>query len=194
MPAKCGWCGEWFLDPDPRLIEGRRWVRVLCDACWCFQTCDPAATEDERNDWFVLSTWMVTPDRDLLLLDVFREHAETTKHEQILRAQWELHHPANQGVEKAAFGLNIIQACLKAGLPIKPLPAEGDKVARARTVAARYETGTVYHRLGAPWLGDWEDELVDFPSGAHDDQVDCASYAGIELVHSSQYGVGFGIS
>ena len=33
--------------------------------------------------------------------------------------------------------------------------------------------------MGAAWLGDYEDELVGFPMGAHDDQVDTASYAAI---------------
>ncbi len=57
-------------------------------------------------------------------------------------------------------------------------------MARARTMAARYELGAVYHRRGAPWLGEWEEELIAFPNGEHDDQVDVAAYAGIELVRS----------
>lgn len=63
-----------------------------------------------------------------------------------------------------------------------PLQAEGDKVARARTMAARYEIGAVYHLLGASWRSDWDEDLVGFPSGEHDDQVDTAAYAGIVLV------------
>jgi predicted phage terminase large subunit-like protein len=158
--------------------------RVLASQCWRFQTCDPNALASEQSDWFALATWAVTPEGDLLLLDVFRTHAATTSHEQIMRQQYQRWQPAFQGVERAAFGLNIIQGAAKAGLPIKPLPAEGDKVARARTMAARYELGTVYHRRGAPWLGEWEEELAAFPNAEHDDQVDVAAYAGIELVHS----------
>jgi hypothetical protein len=40
----------------------------------------------------------------------------------------------------------------------------------------------VWHREGAPWLTDYEDELLSFPRGKHDDQVDTASIAG-EVVH-----------
>jgi phage terminase large subunit-like protein len=108
----------------------------------------------ERSDWFAVATWAVTPDADLLL-DMLRTHAETTIHEQIMRQQWQRWQPAYQGVERAAFGLNIIQAAAKAGLPIKPLPAEGDKAARTRTVVGPLLVGTVYHRRGAPWPGDW---------------------------------------
>ena len=156
--------------------------RVLQSACWIFQTVDTAATEKETSDYFVCSTWAVTPDKDLLLLDVFREKAETTKHEEILANQRSKWRPLFQGVENKTFGLNILQAAAKAGLPLKPLKADQDKVARSRPMQARYELGTVYHLADAEWLADFEDELVKFPHGANDDQVDTASYAAIVLI------------
>jgi hypothetical protein len=42
--------------------------------------------------------------------------------------------------------------------------------------AARYEAGKVFHLRSAPGLVDYEDELLAFPNGAHDDQVDAAVY------------------
>lgn len=163
------------------LVTGDGAKRVPKDSCWVFQTVDPAATESDRSDYFVAATWAVTKDRDLLLLDVFRERAETTKHIPIIRSLYERWRPSFQGVEKKTYGLNIIQAARREGLPIRPLPADVDKVSRARPVSARYEIGAVYHKQGAPWLDDWEAELVAFPHGAHDDQVDVAAYAGIEI-------------
>lgn len=165
------------------LFEGARRVgRFRAADCWRFQTCDPAATSKDIADWFVLSTWAVTPNKDLLLLDVYRDHVETTNHERTMSNGFTTWKPKFQGVERETFGLNIIQACKKAGLPVRPLPAEGDKVARSRTMAARYEIGAVYHLEDAAWRAAWEEELVDFPTGEHDDQVDTASYAGIVLV------------
>ncbi len=155
--------------------------RIDRSACWIFQTCDPAATENERNDWFVLATWAVTPGKDLLLLDVLRTHAETTKHKQVMRAAFQRWSPSFQGVENKTFGLNIIQECKRDGLPIVPLKADTDKVSRARPMAARYEIGAVYHKQGAQWLDIYEDELLAFNRGANDDQVDCAAYAGIKI-------------
>ena len=35
----------------------------------------------------------------------------------------------------------------------------------------------LYHLEGAHWLIDLEAELLSFPNGAHDDQVDVVSYA-----------------
>jgi predicted phage terminase large subunit-like protein len=66
------------------------------------------------------------------------------------------------------------------------LKADHDKVSRARPIAARYEIGAVYHPAGAPWLADYEGELLAFPHGGHDDQVDTASYAGIEIAGSPE--------
>lgn len=158
--------------------------RVLKTACWIFQTCDAAATEKEKSDYFVISTWAVTHDSDLLLLDVFREKAETTKHKRIMKDALTRWRPSFQGVENKTFGLNIIQDCVVEGYPIKELKADTDKVSRARPMSARYENGTVYHRQGAPWLQEYEDELIAFPNGEHDDQVDTASYAGIVLIEN----------
>ena len=54
--------------------------RVEKNSCSIFQTVDTAATEKETADYFVIATWAITPDRELLLLDIFRERIDTTKH------------------------------------------------------------------------------------------------------------------
>jgi predicted phage terminase large subunit-like protein len=48
-------------------------------------------------------------------------------------------------------------------------------------MVALYEAHRVYHRRGASWLREWEDEHLAFPNAAHDDQVDTGAYAAIEL-------------
>ena len=61
------------------------------------------------------------------------------------------------------------------------LRADTDKWSRAQPAAARLAAGSVYFLAGAPWLPGMEEELVTFPNGAHDDQVDCLSYAALEV-------------
>jgi predicted phage terminase large subunit-like protein len=181
---------SWFRYFHEEELEGIKYYilhgtdtekRIAASDCMIFQMVDAAATENEKSDYFVASTWAVSPEKDLLLLDVFRERAETTKHKQIMRNLYDQWRPAFQGVENKTFGLNIIQDCARDGLPIRPLKADTDKVSRSRPVSARYEIGTVYHRQNASWLFDWEDELISFPNGEYDDQVDTAAYAGIEV-------------
>jgi hypothetical protein len=64
----------------------------------------------------------------------------------------------------------------RTNLPAVDIHPDRDKVTRARALAARYEAGKVYHLRSAPGLADYEDELVAFPNGRHDDQVDAAVY------------------
>lgn len=151
--------------------------RLEKNRCSIFQTVDTAATEKETADYFVIATWAVTPDRELLLLDIFRERIDTTKHNKVIRDYYLRYKPFLIGIEEKTFGLTIIQQ-LKSELPIKALKADCDKVARALVVATKYENGLVYHPVKANWLTDYESELLEFPNGANDDQVDCAGYAG----------------
>ena len=54
---------------------------------------------------------------------------------------------------------------------IKGIRTKGDKVARMSYVEPIFE-GSNVHILRGEWNRDWRQELSDFPSGKHDDQVD----------------------
>ena len=51
-------------------------------------------------------------------------------------------------------------------------PHGGDKTTRASAVSAMVEAGKVALPRHAPWLTDYEVEMLTFPNAAHDDQVD----------------------
>lgn len=59
--------------------------------------------------------------------------------------------------------------------PIVGRKAEVDKVTRARSVAARYESGKIYHHRSLQG-SDFEVELLQFPKG-HDDMIDALGHA-----------------
>lgn len=161
------------------LIDGDKIKRIPYHKCLIFQTVDPAATEKETSDYFALLTFAMTPDRELIVIDAYNEKAETTKHLDILAQQQAKHSPVFQGIENVSFGLSLLQSARKAGFNIRPLKADRDKVARALTAKIRYEMGSIYHLAGEPWLPSLEAQLLDFPNGKHDDQVDCLAYAAI---------------
>ena len=52
-----------------------------------------------------------------------------------------------------------------------------DKEARLLAQSARFEAGQVHLPHDAPWLATYMDELLAFPNGRHDDQVDSTSQA-----------------
>lgn len=153
--------------------------RFLLDRCWCFQTCDPAGSTKTSADYFVLATWLVTPHRDLLLRDVIRMRLEGPDQPKLFEQGHKRWNPKLQGVETKNMGLTLFQTLRRRGLPVKDLKAEVDKETRALPVMARMEAGTVYFMQNAPWLDEYESELLVFPNGEFDDQVDVTSYAGI---------------
>src|SRR5258708_33149389 len=51
----------------------------------------------------------------------------------------------------------------------------GSKVERMAAQSAKIEAGHVPLPNSAPWLGDFLTELLSFPNGRHDDQVDSVS-------------------
>jgi hypothetical protein len=84
---------------------------------------------------------------------------------------------ARLSIEAVAFQATFVRELLNhTNLPAVAIRPDRDKVTRARTLAARYEAGKVFHLRSAPGLADYEDELVAFPNGRHDDQVDAAVY------------------
>lgn len=146
-------------------------------SCVCFQTCDPAGSAKSSADYFVLSTWYLTPKGQLLLRDVIREQLEGPDQPDLFRQAYQRWAPAVQGVEVAGLGLTLFQYLQRSGLPVVELKPDRDKVTRALPAAARYQSGSVYHYKPAPWLDAIEEELIGFPHAAHDDFVDTLSYA-----------------
>lgn len=157
--------------------------RYRKESLWCFQTVDTANSTKTINDYFVVSTWYVTPEHDLLLYDVYRTHIEGPDQKPLMRELRNRYRPRFQAVEDKTFGTNLIQEMRREGMTVRPIKVDKDKVTRSLVIAARYEVGMVYHREGAPWLTDYEDELLSFPRGKNDDQVDTASMAG-EIIHA----------
>lgn len=82
-------------------------------------------------------------------------------------------------VEDKANGPAVIDY-LKQEIPgIIPVEPDGSKVARAHAVTPLFEAGNVFFPAEAlaPWVVELEQELLHFPSDAHDDQVDALTQA-----------------
>jgi len=56
--------------------------------------------------------------------------------------------------------------------------SRSDKAVRAQSMRGRMALLGLYVRQGAPWLADLRAELLSFPAGAHDDQVDALGLIG----------------
>lgn len=63
------------------------------------------------------------------------------------------------------------------GYPYRGVRTSGDKITRAKPVAGAWDNGLIKLPKGAAWVDDFLHELVSFPNGGHDDQVDALSGA-----------------
>jgi predicted phage terminase large subunit-like protein len=60
----------------------------------------------------------------------------------------------------------------------RQFPTRGDKAVRAQSIIGRMALDGLRLRPDAPWIADLEAELLAFPAGKHDDQVDALGLAG----------------
>jgi len=87
-------------------------------------------------------------------------------------------------IEDAANGPAIIDTLKRSLNGIIPVRPEGSKVARFSAVSPLFEAGQVVLHKKSAFLQDFLTELLQFPLGRNDDQVDAASQA---LRRISQY-------
>lgn len=183
---------EWFRyfteTSEAYILETERGTRsVLKDQCWMFGTVDLAISLKQTADYTVFGVWAVTPERDLLLVDLVRAHFSNPEQVKQLRLLHQRHPQAYRWkIERVGYQLALIQQALAEGIPCSEYNpvGKGDKVARASTPSVWFENGKVYFRKFAAWVSDVESELMLFPRGAHDDIVDVCSMAADEVVVS----------
>jgi predicted phage terminase large subunit-like protein len=116
--------------------------------------------------------------QDFYLLDVRRAKLETPTLRRTILAvsdEWEVNATL---IENTELGRSLAQD-LRASHSLRPLleTARHDKLARLLAVSARFEAGQVLLPREASWLGAYTTELLAFPTGDHDDQVDATSQA-----------------
>lgn len=90
-----------------------------------------------------------------------------------MAAKWK---PSAIGIEQVQYQAAVVQELLRTTrLPVRGIRPDKDKLTRFLPLSARYEQGLVKHAPGLP--GWFEDELLSFPVGEHDDGCDAAAYA-----------------
>lgn len=176
-PAPAG--GGIFKKEDFKYFRThRRYKRIV-------QSWDTAYKAAQHNDPSVCTTWG-EHEFGYDLLDVKRgrfpypklkklaiEHAEYWSSKRELFAG---HILFTILIEDKASGQSLIQDMRnETTFNIEAISPEGDKLTRAHVVTPQFEAGKVFFLEGAPWLEDYEAELLAFDNGIHDDQVDSTS-------------------
>jgi len=83
-----------------------------------------------------------------------------------------LGHLRAMAIEDKVSGTGLIQFLRGDGIPVEGIRRTRDKRTRAGDITPVMANGRVYVPKSEPWYGDYETELLSFPNGTHDDQVD----------------------
>jgi len=141
-----------------------------------FAVFDLAVKQGEMNDYTVALIFGRASNGEILILDVIRRRFEPTEHIGLVNSVYQRWKPVLIGIESVQYQTLLVKLAARIGIPVKELKAKENKVSRSLPMAAFMEQGLVYFRRGADWLSDFESELLAFPNGRHDDQVDAFAY------------------
>jgi predicted phage terminase large subunit-like protein len=142
------------------------------------QSWDTAAKDGAQNDWSVCTTWMLL-DNCYYLIDVTRGRYEYPRLKATAIALAQEYKPHYVLIEDASTGTALAQELKRVhfGGATRLLPVERDKIGRLYVNQAKFEAGLVLFPKQAPFLAELEAELLAFPQGKTDDQVDSISQA-----------------
>ena len=141
------------------------------------QSWDTAAKDGVLNDWSVCTTWLVC-DGHYYLIDLVRDRFDYPRLKETAIAQAQRHKPSMILIEDASTGTALAQELKKAvRMAINPVRPEHDKIGRMFVQQDKFYARRVHFPKGAPYLAELERELLQFPNGKTDDQVDSISQA-----------------
>lgn len=144
---------------------------------------DYAVTAD-GGDYTVHAVVGLDPEGRMYLLDLWRKQASSDVWVEAfcdLVRQWKpIGWAEEQGQIKAGVGpyLDRRSRERQAFVARDAFPTRGDKAVRAQSIRGRMAANGLYVPFNAPWFPALRSELLAFPAGKHDDQVDALGLVG----------------
>jgi predicted phage terminase large subunit-like protein len=142
------------------------------------------AVTSNGGDWTAHAVIGVDPDNRLWLLDIWRGQTASDLWVESfcdMVRQWRpIGWAEEQGQIRAALGplLDRRMRERSAFVARRPFPTRGDKAVRAQSIRGRMALDGLHYLASAPWRAEFEAELMNFPAGKHDDQVDALGLIG----------------
>ncbi len=184
------WSALYQQAPAPETGDyfRRDWLRTMPaapprDAMLIYGASDYAVTQD-GGDYTAHVVVGLDMDQRLWLLDVWRQQAASDVWVEAfcdLVRQWKpIGWAEETGQIRAGIGpfLDRRMRERQAYVARRQFPTRGDKSVRAQSIRGRMALQGLHMADGAPWRADLEAELMSFPAGKHDDQVDALGLAG----------------
>lgn len=151
-------------------------------------TADLAISKEARADYTVFIVGAMDENRILHVKEIIRQKLDGKEIVDMIIQLERIYKPEVFGVEEMqvskAIGPFLREECVKENVfPSFVMLKHGgkDKEARARSIQARMRAKAVKFDKSAEWYAEFEDEILKFPRGKHDDQVDALAYLGMLL-------------
>lgn len=153
-----------------------------------FAFCDSALKDNAKSDYTAIACLLLTRDNNIIVYDMFRDQIPGFQvFDKIL--EFKQKHPkiVKCFIEDQGSGSIAVQIAKEKGFPLKPLRADKNKELRAEPLEIKYQNGEVFHFHGVvhpdgdypqepQWLKTYVSELIEFPMGKNDDQIDAVAY------------------
>ena len=163
--VKAAWLRRYSAGDRPQAFD-----RII-------QSWDTANKPSELADFSVCTTWGLAGP-NFYLLDVLRKKLSYPELRRAVIDEAARFSPQAILIEDKASGTQLIQDLIASGCSqATRFAPEGDKIMRLHAETATIENGFVCLPDEAPWLADYLAELLAFPAGRHDDQVDSTAQA-----------------
>ena len=159
--------------------EYLQYYDVLPDDLLIYQGVDVAIGQGQFHDYFVIVTIGIDKvTGDIYVIDYLRTRETFSKQLQLVYEKFSHFDPIKVGVESNAYQKALYNELRQHDqykhIRAFPIFTTIDKLTRLTKLAARFENGNVYLKKGMDQLIE---ELLLFPSGAHDDLVDGLDFA-----------------
>ena len=157
----------------------RKWIQYYDELPKCLYSCisvDATFKDGDNDDNVSITAWgKLNNDYYLIDRDNSKKDFPTTL-EAIVKMKNKYPNVNSIMIEDKANGSAIISVLRQQMSGIIPVEPEGGKIARANAICPLFEAGNVFlpNKL---WVNDYVEELMSFPSGKHDDDVDSTSQA-----------------
>jgi len=144
---------------------------------------DYAVTAD-GGDYTVHAVVGLDADGRMYLLDIWRRQAASDVWVEAFCdfvKEWK---PIGWAEEKGQIAsgvgplIDVRSRARQAFVHREAFPTRGDKAIRAQSIRGRMALDGLYVPRNAPWLAELRSELLHFPAGKHDDQVDALGLVG----------------
>jgi predicted phage terminase large subunit-like protein len=168
------------LPAEGQLIK-RDWLQYYDERPQAFDlviaSWDTASTQAEHSDWSVGTVWGAV-GQTYYLIDLIRGRWEAPQLRRKMIELAQLYAVDATLIEDTELGRALAQDLRRNGA-LYPILQQSRVEKRARLMAqsARFEARQVFLPREAHWLGLFLSELLAFPMGRHDDQVDSTSQA-----------------